>query len=767
MKIKRIPAAALAWTTLFATTYLGVSMAFTSPLWRNFSTQAWGARFDLWSNLWLIWYFGRCLKTGVWEFSTRLLFMPVGQDLLRTYAHLGLFITCSPFALLLGPTTTYNLFLIGSLVGSGLAMAWLVATITGSRSAAAVAGALFMINPFVLSELAMGSLEMVAMQWIPLALVFLVRLRRDGKWYDGAGLAVSIAVGCLWNWLLGIIILIMVGLYFLWHVGDLASRSWKPAFAARVLAWGLVAGLLLLPFLVPLVRTLSPAGYGSISRADFSFPAQERDQMINRGEVPPLAVTPQDLRSRHAISIIMSSFTIPDLLFHGYSARPVWGAFSLLFLLLALAGGLWAGRKGWFYILLTLLGIVLSLGPYLTTIQGGAELRRAGMSLPFLYFHNYLPLGGFVVRPYRLVILALLGGGVLAGFAVKTLLTRTSSLLRAIVVAGILFLILAEVWTAFPPGAPRPLVDTASAYSLGESSTGQAAGALIELPLDVIPPRTRAGEVVYEQVFHHRPIMNTIFQRNWLVTGMQELATGNSVVAAMLDASGPRPASGWRIRSADLEQLQKWGFEYALVRASFPLHPFYEEGFTWRTQPADMAKEELIELLEGLFGPPTILPPGVLKYDLGNWVAAGKASEFTLTARPIYPLAFVDGFSRGTKMEAGNPIQLEPIPEGSREGVHLLVEPPAPGVQQLVFWSGSREGGRLEVQFKTRNDGINRTWVQECEIYPSTWQRQVIFRPAMAWEGLEQIVLIWRGRQPLRLLGFNLVGGANRGGEGR
>lgn len=767
------------WAGLLTAGYLALALSFTSPLWRFFSTRCWGARFDLWSNLWLFWYFGNCLRTGHWQMSTRLLLFPQGQDLLRTYAHLGLFVFAAPFQLVLGPTRTMNLFLLGSLVASALAMAWLVTLITGSRSAGAVAGALFALNPFVLSEMSMGSVEMVALQWIPLSLVFLIRLQRHTHWSDGAGLAASIIIGCLWNWLLGVIMLALLGAYLLWSLYDSDCHRFNPALIRRSLPWLLGTAVILVVLVMPLARTLSPSGFGLLQASDFSPQNQRRSQAINMGEVPALSLTNQDFRIHRAISMMTSSYSPRDLLVHGYSPRPVWGAFSLMFLALALTGCVWSGRRRWFWILLALAGTVLSLGPFLTYPSQDPGILWVGTPLPFLFLHNHLPLGIFLVRPYRFILLALVAGCVLAGFAVKTLLNSASTRGRVVVVILLVLAIQAEMWVALPPGAPRPLADTDGKYFTQEAegnSKGAAAaplkgiipGAWIELPLEVMPIRNQQGEVMYRQVFHHHPLLNAIFQREWLITQIQDQARHNSIIAALIDASGPLPAGKWRIHGPDLRSLSDQGFTRALVRTRLPLEPFYE-AFTRRTQPAEMAKEPLLDLLENLYGPPRTDSDGIRAYDMRYNPEYRLDEHHEVQARTVYPLRFADPQGGGIGSGSGDSIEIIPRPGPNPSSITLLINPPPARAQQLVFWTGCLEDTSLRVVLVTHVGQKARRWITTRRLSALSWERQAVYsrdltpldfmqkREPFSWENLQALELEWQGRLPLRLVGFKLL----------
>ena len=85
------------------------------------------------------------------------------------------------------PVVAYNLLVLLSFPAAGLAMYLLARDLTGSRSAALVAGTFFAFQPYRIAHFA--QIELLWTCWIPLAFLALHRLMRTPSPRAGVGLA--------------------------------------------------------------------------------------------------------------------------------------------------------------------------------------------------------------------------------------------------------------------------------------------------------------------------------------------------------------------------------------------------------------------------------------------------------------------------------------------------------------------------------------------------------------------------------------------------
>ena len=143
---------------------------------------------------------------------------------------------------------SYNLLFISSFVLSGFFMYMLVRDITGSRSAAFLAGVIYAFVPFRIAQVA--HIQSVSSQWMPLAL-WGFRRAVVGPAFRPAMLAAGTAALLLQNWSCGYYLIFFAPFVVLFVVHQMfatgRARDWK-AWAAFAIA-GLVVAAGTWPFL--------------------------------------------------------------------------------------------------------------------------------------------------------------------------------------------------------------------------------------------------------------------------------------------------------------------------------------------------------------------------------------------------------------------------------------------------------------------------------------------------------------------------------------
>ena len=168
---------------------------------------------------------------------------------------------------------TYNFQIFSSFVLAGCTMYLTARHLTGSRLGALVAGFAFTFSPFHLS-LAMQYNALASIQWVPLYLLALIVLLRQGRKRDaafaGAGFALVALTSYYYAWFLGWFTAIVVG-YFVavaaWRRRDqFRARAWtfvRLALSRGAIAVG-VAVAVALPFLIVSARGAARAGSAAI-----------------------------------------------------------------------------------------------------------------------------------------------------------------------------------------------------------------------------------------------------------------------------------------------------------------------------------------------------------------------------------------------------------------------------------------------------------------------------------------------------------------------
>lgn len=376
------------------------------------------------------------------------------------------------------PVVCYNALLLVSFVASGLAMHAYARGVTGSEAGAWVAGLAWAFFPYRFAHLI--HLQLQALYFLPLALLFLHRTVAGGRWRDAAALGLFAGLQAVSVWNYGVvtsIALAAAGVTLAVAAGRWRSR----ALLARVLAAALIGTLVVTPFAVPYWRAQQREGFA------------RNLYEASRHAARPLSyvqVAPENrLYGRTSLLTARGE---------GGQARPgrvdsVEHALFPGFVLVALAAaGIWWGRRAgnrpvdWAMLALAAAGWVFSLGPD---------------GVRWLYAAAYHHLLGFqsLRAPARFGVLVIAALAVLAaqGIACAPLGRR-----RSLAAAAAAALMLAEYVSAplaYPVRPPRQT-------EVGQWLAGAPGpGAVVHLPLTLddrnTPPMVQSME-------HWRPIVN-------------------------------------------------------------------------------------------------------------------------------------------------------------------------------------------------------------------------------------------------------------------
>jgi len=163
--------------------YLGVAVGSTWPLIIHLSSHLPGHTLDAYLHYWNGWWVRHAVTRGQSPFFTFHLFYPDGVSLV--YHNFGWIQIVGWLGLLplLGGIVSYNVVFLLNLALCGWAAFLLVSDLTGDRRAAFVAGLIYQCWPFRMSQLDHPNL--ISTYAIPLFLLFLLRMFRDGGWRAG------------------------------------------------------------------------------------------------------------------------------------------------------------------------------------------------------------------------------------------------------------------------------------------------------------------------------------------------------------------------------------------------------------------------------------------------------------------------------------------------------------------------------------------------------------------------------------------------------
>ena len=422
---------------LVPSAYALLAIALTWPLAYSPGVDV-SARPDYYMNLWNLWWVGQSVLEGSSPYATELLHFPSGVSLARHTLSLG---NSVPGALLggwLSYETAYELLLLAHFWLSACTAYLLAREISGSRAGAFLAGMLWAFSPFHSHYLA--QLNVATLEFLPLAALFLIRLRRDGGSRNAIGVCLCVAALALTSWYY----LVYAGIFGVLFAafGFLEDRE-TPLLRGllRLAIGGAIAGLVALAVGWPLLSEAGTAPPGpDVSISDY---VQRSNDLLGFRWVGP-----------------------PEIALVSWPTMLGWSA-----LLIVLFG--WRGLKGrGFWILILSVFFVLGLGPRLSI---GGELT--GLELPYAWIDS-VPVLSMLRKPDRFQIMMQLAWVVLVACCWKASVSSRSEKTRSV----LLGLFVALVAFEFKPG-PLATFDSAIPKEVGELEVGE--GGVLHLPTRV------------------------------------------------------------------------------------------------------------------------------------------------------------------------------------------------------------------------------------------------------------------------------------------
>jgi hypothetical protein len=487
--------------------YAGLVGLWTWPLPAHLGDQAVLARgSDFYPHIWNLWWMREALFTLHQNpYTTTYLNYPTGMPL--TYHVLDPLdgLLALPLQAAVGLLAAFNLLRLGQMIFAAAAMAALGRTLRLPGAAAFAAGALFAFCPLVGTSFDLGQLVEISVGWLPLTILCTIRalgnralgIRAGGwGWLLAAGL--SLAASALSTWYFFTALLLFIVLYVAWELGGTWLRrggdetyppsadrlGWSGRLVARAAGIGIVAGVLLSPLILALLRE-------SATGADYMFPSLET-----------IIANSADLVS--FFLPLPAHYTDPVINPHGGNPALGWTALALA------AVGLLAGRRGGvggsppvFWAVAAGVFAVLALGPHL--LVGGTDTQ---IPMPYLLL-NKLPFVGAARVPVRFVLIVSLAVAVLAGYGLWALARAVRPpAARAALFTGLAALVAVEFL-----GIPRTLfTPTADPFFATIAAPGAAGSdeAVLELPQAIW-----TAPAMFDQTVHGRPIIGGYTARHY------------------------------------------------------------------------------------------------------------------------------------------------------------------------------------------------------------------------------------------------------------
>lgn len=461
-----------------------------------------GVSTDGLQNIWNVWWVKTAITGGQLNvFHTDMLFYPVGVDLFFHTLNLPAMVLALAPTLLWGPIAGFNSTVFIALLLSCYAGFRLTYYLTGSKSAAAIGGAVMGITPLAVT-VGQDQPNLASLQWVVLSIEFYLR------WWDTRARRYAILAGVFFALAiltvayLEVYLSIFFALHLLWMFVTKSDAGLLPRFKSmlrEVIPLGLWAGLPVVllagPFMVGALLTLVEG------RTTLWSPLDDIRVVLNSADLLSLVAPPQ----WHFLGLAQSP------LFSWVASEISQRAYlRLAVILLVLVGLVVASRhtrgEMWFWVLVSLVPATLALGSNLQ-INDQSEWNGLSFPMPFTFLRN-VPGIGLVRAPDRFVTLSYVGLGVLIAFSVQVLLSTIRLKWRPILLAGVSSALLLDTLVSPEIAGTKIVPMPVGIYALTKQG---APGAVLEVPL-IVHNRVDGAKMYYQTV-HGRPITSGYVSR--------------------------------------------------------------------------------------------------------------------------------------------------------------------------------------------------------------------------------------------------------------
>ena len=639
--------------------YVACALLFTYPLWLSAGTHiAYKPGGDQLFVLSLLEWMRLALFSQPGDFFTGNFYFGSGEALYRSHLMLGYLPIYGPLAWVTqNPVLAYSLTHVAAFVLNAGAMYATVLTLTRSRPGALLAGAVYAFGPLQLAYA--NHFQFLGAWWLPLVLLFGIRVWRGGGWVDFGLATLMVWVQFTTNAHLGV----LAGMVYAAFVAAPAvHRIAKERDVRRALAMLAAGAAVTAPFIPILHGYLAFSDTWRASRdiTEVQFwSAQLQDYMSPTGR----------LRWHDALA---ERFPVPS------GERRVFPGFvPTLFAAIGLGAGLLGRRatgRGLRIVTVALLalvatGVLFSLGTHWKTGEIVSDIQ-----LPYLWLFEHTPVFEGIRVVARFSLLAHFAIAVLAGIGMCAITRRTPRWSLAAPLAGALAGALVLVEAAPKPLAVFPIpTDPSLRAALRETTTGPMIFVPVSGKDEVwrmwIITETGAGPMVngysghiWKQTWYFRDATQTplVNELAGLAAGLQ--AYGLRTVVVDLAQFGGRERGLWEAFAAgpwvaDVNRVE----QRLIITLTDPAAPAAEQ---W----ADLDATLLVDAVEpsvGFVGALVLhnanatpwTPPGDsrVRRMLVEWVRADGSVEWVHAPDVLPPPFLRPGQIHATQMHVATP----------------------------------------------------------------------------------------------------------------
>jgi hypothetical protein len=375
---------------------------------------------DMLVHEWTLWWLERTLLNLQNPLFTDLLVYPTGVALTShniAWLNFGLWF---PLACAFGRTAATSLTYILIFTFNAYAMYLFACSQVRSRTAGWVAGLIFGFFPTTLSD--GGHVNMLAIGWLPLALLYLDRVIARGGWRNTFFAGLFLALLGITRWQLLVIGAPLAALFVLFRLFS-SRHGGIVRTLGRLTASAVIASTIMVPFLFPLiVDQLTRPGAEELLLHEPVFSADLLSYVVPHSRL---------LLWQWLVQLLPASLQFPqqEVAFIGYTV-----------LLLAACAFILRRRSSLLWLLMAAILVVLALGP----IVAVGQQRLDWLYTPYRLIENTF-YDGIVRKPWRYNVFMGLPLAMLGALGVGALHARYGRRAHILVLA-VSLLILAEYW---------------------------------------------------------------------------------------------------------------------------------------------------------------------------------------------------------------------------------------------------------------------------------------------------------------------------------
>jgi hypothetical protein len=403
--------------------YIIVTVMMTWPVVGQLNTHLPGRGDDLLVHYWNGWRTKRLIAQGGDLYYTDLLFYPTGVSLLYhnlSWVNIALWLPLEP---LVGGVAAFNLAYLLNLFLCAVGMYILARYLTRSTGAAFVAGLVYAFWPYRLFEIDHPNL--IVTQWLPLLLLYLIRVvREERKIRHAVVAAVFLVLTGYARWQLLVLAALVAGLYVLYSLW-FERRHWNSRVVVALAVTVVLSAALMAPALYPVAR-------GQLTRAhpeDLFPPSLIAKQTDLLGYVVP--------PHNHLLEGLFKDLVYAKAWDRAWYSNAYLG---YIVIPLAVAGIRRARRTIWFWGGLALVSWLLALGP---ALRFNRQVYY-DIPLPHALVKDFLPIQ-IMREERRFNILLALPVAAMVSYGVLSFRDYASSLIRGrfvhVLFAGVVLLI--------------------------------------------------------------------------------------------------------------------------------------------------------------------------------------------------------------------------------------------------------------------------------------------------------------------------------------